>query len=66
MATKATKKTVTIEMLWDLIKEKWQIFCGSIVVIFLLQLLSTKVILSVLLGLIFTTLIPLDLFKKDK
>ena len=66
MATKATKKTVTVEMLWDLIKEKWQIFCGSIVVIFLLQLLSTKVILSVLLGLIFTTLIPADLFKKDK
>ncbi len=56
----ATKKEapLTIEKVVSIIKEKWVIFGASALIVLLLQLLSSKIILSILLGLVITYLIP--------
>ena len=60
----ATKSTITIESVITFVKEKWQIFGVSALIIFILQLLSTKILLSVFLGLGVTFLVPSDSVKK--
>ena len=42
---------LTIEKVVTIIKEKWVVFGASALTILILQLLSSKIILSVLLGL---------------
>ena len=60
----ATKSTITVEKAISYIKEKWQLFGISAFVIFILQLLSTKILISVLLGLVVAALLPSDTIKK--
>ena len=60
----ATKSTITVEKVISYIKEKWQLFGISAFVIFILQLLSTKIVISVLLGLVVAALLPSDTIKK--
>ena len=60
----ATKSTITVEKVINYIKDKWQIFGVATLIIFVLQLLSTKILLSVLLGIVVTALLPSDTIKK--
>lgn len=60
----AAKSTITVEKVINYIKEKWQIFGIATLIIFVLQLLSTKILLSVLLGIVVTALLPSDTVKK--
>ena len=60
----AAKQTLTVEKVVGYIKEKWIIFGASALIIFILQLLSTKVLLSVVLGLLVAALLPSDTVKK--
>ena len=60
----AAKSTITVEKVINYIKEKWQIFGIDTLIIFVLQLLSTKILLSVLLGIVVTALLPSDTVKK--
>jgi|ETNmetMinimDraft_21_1059911.scaffolds.fasta_scaffold173712_2 hypothetical protein len=60
----AAKQTLTVEKVVSYIKEKWIIFGASALIIFILQLLSTKVLLSVVLGLLVAALLPSDTVKK--
>ena len=60
----AAKETLTVEKVVSYIKEKWIIFGASALIIFVLQLLSTKVLLSVVLGLLVAALLPSDIVKK--
>jgi hypothetical protein len=60
----AAKQTLTAEKVVSYIKEKWIIFGASALIIFILQLLSTKVLLSVVLGLLVAALAPSDTVKK--
>ena len=62
MAAKST--TITVEKVINYIKDKWQIFGIATLIIFVLQLLSTKILLSVLLGIVVTALLPSDTVKK--
>ena len=62
MATK--QAPLTIEKVVKIIKEKWVVFGASALTILILQLLSSKIILSVLLGLVITYLIPSETTKK--
>ena len=55
---------LTIEKGVTIIKEKWVVFGASALTILILQLLSSKIILSVLLGLVITYLIPSETTKK--
>ena len=60
----AAKQTLTVEKVVSYIKEKWIVFGASALTIFILQLLSTKVLLSVILGLLVAALIPSETVKK--
>ena len=60
----ATKSTITVEKVISYIKEKCQLFGISAFVFFILQLLSTKILISVLLGLVVAALLPSDTIKK--
>jgi len=62
MATKQTP--LTIEKVVESIKEKWIVFGAASLIVLLLQLLSSKIILSILLGLVITYLIPSETTKK--
>ena len=54
----ASKTSITSEKILEIVKNKWQIFGISALLIFILQLLSSKVLISVFLGLIITVLLP--------
>tara|TARA_B100001113_G_C20964432_1_gene558884 strand:+ start:286 stop:510 length:225 start_codon:yes stop_codon:yes gene_type:complete len=60
----ASKSGLTTQKVVDYIKEKWQVFGVSALIIFILQLLSTKVLISALLGLVIAALLPSDTIKK--
>ena len=60
----ATKSNITVEKVISYIKDKWQVFGVSALIIFILQILSTKLLVSVLLGLGVTALLPSDTVKK--
>ena len=59
-----TKSPLTVEKVIAYVKEKWGLFGISTLVIFVLQLLSTKILLSVVLGVVVTALIPSETIKK--
>jgi len=59
-----TKSTITVEKVTSYIKEKWQIFGVSALLILVLQLLATKILTAVLLGLVIAALLPSDTIKK--
>ena len=59
-----TKSTITVEKVTSYIKEKWQTFGVSALLILVLQLLSSKVLTAVLLGLVIAALLPSDTIKK--
>ena len=44
------QKQLTVEKIIAIVKEKWQLFGVSTLIVFLLQLLSSKVLLAVFLG----------------
>ena len=60
----ATKSNITVEKVISYIKDKWQVFGVSALVIFILQILSTKLLVSVLVGFGVTALLPSDTIKK--
>ena len=60
----ATKTSITSEKVVNYIKEKWQIFGVSSALVFIVQILSTKLLTSILLGLIIASLLPSDTIKK--
>ena len=60
----AAKQTLTVDKVVSYIKEKWIVFGASALTIFILKLLSTKVLLSVILGLLVAALLPSDTVKK--
>ena len=59
-----TKSPRTVEKVITYVKEKWGLFGISTLIIFVLQLLSTKILLSVVLGVVVTALIPSETIKK--
>ena len=59
-----TKTPITVEKVTSYIKEKWQTFGVSALLILVLQLLSSKVLTAVLLGLVIASLLPSDTIKK--
>ena len=59
-----TKTPITVEKVTSYIKEKWQTFGVSALLILVLQLLSSKVLTAVLLGLVIAALLPSDTIKK--
>tara|TARA_B100000579_G_scaffold385580_1_gene356767 strand:- start:247 stop:468 length:222 start_codon:yes stop_codon:yes gene_type:complete len=60
----ASKTPITSEKILEIVKNKWQVFGISAFLIFILQLLSSKVLISVFLGLIITTLLPSESLTK--
>ena len=60
----AINSQITLEKVISYIKDKWQIFGVSTLLIFILQLLSTKILISILLGLVVAALLPSDTIKK--
>ena len=46
----AAQTGLTVEKLVKIVKEKWGVFGVCALIIFILQLLSTKIIISVVLG----------------
>ena len=58
------QKQLTVEKIIAIVKEKWQLFGVSTLIVFLLQLLSSKVLLAVFLGLIFTIVVTSEALKK--
>lgn len=60
----ASKTGLTAQKVVNYIKEKWQVFGVSALIIFVLQLLSTKVLISAILGLAIAALLPSDTIKK--
>ena len=59
-----TKTQITVEKVTSYIKEKWQTFGVSALLILVLQLLSSKILTAVLLGLVIAALLPSDTIKK--
>ncbi len=59
-----TKSTITVEKVTSYIKDKWQTFGVSALLILILQLLSSKILTAVLLGLVIAALLPSDTIKK--
>ena len=59
-----SKTGLTTQKVVNYIKEKWQVFGVSALIIFILQLLSTKVLISAILGLAIAALLPSDTIKK--
>ena len=59
-----TKTPITVEKVTSYIKEKWQTFGVSALLILVLQLFSSKVLTAVLLGLVIAALLPSDTIKK--
>ena len=62
MAT--TKPTITVQKVVSYIKDKWQTFGVSAFLILVLQLLATKILTAVLVGLVIAALLPSDTVKK--
>tara|TARA_S200000501_G_scaffold48028_1_gene38655 strand:+ start:3069 stop:3290 length:222 start_codon:yes stop_codon:yes gene_type:complete len=60
----ASKTSITSEKVLEIVKNKWQVFGTSAFLIFILQLLSSKVLISVFLGLIITILLPSESLTK--
>ena len=60
----ASKTSITSEKILEIVKNKWQVFGISAFLIFILQLLSSKVLISVFLGLIITALLPSESLTK--
>ena len=59
-----TKTPITVEKVTSYIKEKWQTFGVSALLILVLQLLATKILTAVLVGLVIASLLPSDTIKK--
>ena len=62
MAT--TKSSITVQKVVSYIKDKWQTFGVSALLILVLQLLATKILTAVLVGLVIAALLPSDTIKK--
>ena len=59
-----TKTPITVEKVTSYIKEKWQTFGVSALLILVLQLFSSKVLTAGLLGLVIASLLTSDRIKK--
>ena len=58
------KSAITVEKVTSYIKDKWQTFGVSALLILVLQLLATKILTAVLVGLVIAALLPSDAVKK--
>ena len=59
-----TKSSITVQKVVSYIKDKWQTFGVSALLILVLQLLATKILTAVLVGLVIASLLPSDTIKK--
>ena len=59
-----TKSSITVQKVVSYIKDKWQTFGVSALLILVLQLLATKILTAVLVGLTIAALLPSDTIKK--
>jgi len=59
-----TKSSITVQKVVSYIKDKWQTFGVSALLILVLQLLATKILTAVLVGLVIAALLPSDTIKK--
>ena len=59
-----SKSSITVQKVISYIKDKWQTFGVSALLILVLQLFSSKVLTAVLLGLVIASLLPSDTIKK--
>ena len=57
------KSAITVEKVTSYIKDKWQTFGVSALLILVLQLLATKILTAVLVGLAIAALLPSDAVK---
>ena len=55
---------MTVEKIIEIVKAKWQIFGVAALTIFIFQLLSSKILLAIFIGLIVTAFIPTETVKK--
>ena len=58
------KSAITVEKVTSYIKDKWQTFGISALLILVLQLLATKILTAVLVGLVIASLLPSDTIQK--
>ena len=58
------KSAITVEKVTSYIKDKWQTFGISALLILILQLLATKILTAVIVGLVIAALLPSDTIKK--
>ena len=58
------KSAITVEKVTSYIKDKWQTFVISALLILILQLLATKILTAVHVGLVIAALLPSDTIKK--
>ena len=59
-----TKSSITVQKVVSYIKDKWQTFGVSALLILILLLLATKILTAVLVGLAIAALLPSDAVKK--
>ena len=59
-----TKSSITVQKVVSYIKDKWQTFGVSALLILVLQLLATKILTAVLVGLVIAALLPSEVAKK--
>ena len=59
-----SKSSITVQKVISYIKDKWQTFGVSALLILVLQLLATKILTAVLVGLVIASLLPSDTIKK--
>tara|TARA_R100001443_G_scaffold23086_1_gene35265 strand:+ start:595 stop:810 length:216 start_codon:yes stop_codon:yes gene_type:complete len=59
-----SKSSITVQKVISYIKDKWQTFGVSALLILVLQLLATKILTAVLVGLVIAALLPSDTIKK--
>ena len=59
-----TKSSITVQKVVSYIRDKWQTFGVSALLILVLQLLATKILTAVLVGLVIAALLPSDTIKK--
>ena len=60
----ASKKGLSVETVVNYVKDKWQVFGVATLFVFVLQFLSTKILVALVLGLVLAALLPSDSVKK--
>ncbi len=60
----ASKKGLSVETVVNYVKDKWQVFGVATLIVLFLQFLSTKILVSLIVGAFIAALLPSDSIKK--